>query len=92
MDGIHSAIGPKADMIDATIREKAEGVKSRCEFVLAHCTFVQALLKVGSGNKEKQAAARRDACKTALQRAANWEVQLKPSVRRAVNAALEAAA
>lgn len=87
LDGTPNALGPKTDILDATVREHAEGGKSRCEFVLAHCTFVQALLKTASGPKERQAAAKREACKMALQRASSWEVDLKPAVRAAVDAA-----
>lgn len=63
-----------------------------CEFVLSHCTFVQALMKTTTGSKEKQATMRREACKVAMQRAMAWEVELKPSVRHAIDAILAAGA
>ena len=84
VQSLHTNVTARADVMDAIVREAAGGLKVRCEFVVRHCTFVQALCKNFGGGKEKAANSRKEACKIALDRAVAWKIDLKPCVRAAV--------
>ena len=80
---LHPGIAAKVVLLDAKVREAAGNVRKEAQYIIAHCTCVQALLMPGS----KAAAARADNCRSTIERAATWGVFLKPSVRRALDSA-----
>ena len=80
---VHLGIAAKVVLLDAKVREAAGNVRKEAQYIIAHCTCVQALLMPGS----KAAASRADNCRATIERAATWGVFLKPSVRRALDSA-----